>query len=84
MWIWFFSLRNDNKIRKKCKSLISDSNILMLMEDKKKLSRCCSACSIGKRCLKVDSEEEDVQLMVSPGRDQDSLIENREKSSEVS
>lgn len=42
-----------------------DSNVLIMMEDKKKLSWYCSACNIGKRCLKVDNKEEDVQLLVS-------------------
>lgn len=67
----FFSLRNGDETRKKCRLLISDSNMLM-MEEKKKLSCCCSACSIGKRCLNVDSEEEGVQLLVSLRKNQDS------------
>ena len=78
----FFSLRNDHERRKKCKLLVSDSNVLMMMEDKEKMPRCCSACSIGKRCLKVGDEEEDVQLLVSPERDQDS-VDGRDKGIEA-
>lgn len=54
----FCSLRSGHKTRQKCRLLVSDSNVVMMMEEKKKLSCWCSACSIGKRCLKVDSEEE--------------------------
>lgn len=32
----FFSLRNCHKTRKKCRLLMSDSNVLMMMEEKKK------------------------------------------------
>lgn len=68
----FFSLRSGHKTRKKCRLLVSDSNVLMMVEEKKKLSCCCTACSRGKRCLKVDSEEECVQLLVSLRKYQDS------------
>lgn len=61
----FILLRLGHKTGKKCRLLVSDSNVLMMMEEKKKLPCCCSACRIGKRCLKVDSEEESVQLLVS-------------------
>ena len=54
----------------------------MMMEEQEKMPRCCSACSIGKRCLKVGDEEEDVQLLVSPERDQDS-VDGRGKGSEA-
>ena len=52
------------------------------MKDKEKIPRCCSACSIGKRCLKVGDEEEDVQLLVPPERDQD-RVDARDKGSEA-
>uniref|UniRef100_A0A8C8B9S6 Core shell protein Gag P30 domain-containing protein n=1 Tax=Otus sunia TaxID=257818 RepID=A0A8C8B9S6_9STRI len=35
------------------------------MEDKDTESCCCSACSIGKRCLKLSDGEEDVQMLVA-------------------
>lgn len=39
-------------------------------EDKKPLKRCCSACSIGKCCIKYrqTNKEEDVNLLVYKGR----------------
>jgi len=30
--------------------------------------KCCANCSIGKECLKFESEEDDVELMVAPRR----------------
>ena len=58
----FFSLRNNHEIPKKYNLLTSDSNVMIMMEDIKKAPRCCSACSIGKRCLKVEEQEEDIQI----------------------
>lgn len=59
---------------------------MMMMSDKeiKHLSRCCSACSIGKRCLKQGEEEEDVQHLVSNERDSDrgSIVDERQGSEE--
>lgn len=56
----------------------------MMMSDKeiKHLSRCCSACSIGKRCLKQG--EEDVQHLVSNerGSDRGSIVDERQGSEE--
>ena len=28
--------------------------------------KCCAACSVGKECLKYESEEDDFELMVAP------------------
>ncbi|XP_052651733.1 anamorsin isoform X1 [Harpia harpyja] len=65
----FFSLRNNHEIWKKCNLLTSDSNVMMIMEDIKKAPMCCSACSIGKKCLKLEEEEEDIQTLVAPDKE---------------
>nr|XP_009505529.1 PREDICTED: natural cytotoxicity triggering receptor 3 ligand 1 [Phalacrocorax carbo] len=65
----FFTLRNDHGTRKKCKLLMLDSNVLMMMVDMKKPLQCFSACSIGRRCLKLEEEKEDVQMLVVADRE---------------
>lgn len=62
----FFTLRNDHETQKKCILLTSDSNVMMMMDDIKKPSQCCSICGIGKRCVKLQDEEEDVWMLVAP------------------
>uniref|UniRef100_A0A663FGX9 Core shell protein Gag P30 domain-containing protein n=1 Tax=Aquila chrysaetos chrysaetos TaxID=223781 RepID=A0A663FGX9_AQUCH len=48
----FFALRNYYETRKKCKLSVSDSNVLMKMEEKRQL------------CTRVNDKEKDVQLLV--------------------
>lgn len=52
----------------------SDPPVLAVEKDQNKhngktLKRCCSACSVGRRCLKLTREEmeEDLEMLVAPG-----------------
>ena len=66
----FFALRNRPEWLKDCCLVPNDPMVLALEKDQgKKLRRCCSACSIGKHCVKYGkSEEEDIELLVAPGQ----------------
>ncbi|KAK4806989.1 hypothetical protein QYF61_000318 [Mycteria americana] len=70
----FFTLQNDWKSRKECGLIAKDVNVLALEQVRNKMpKRCCSACSIGKRCKNYkepeeEEEEEDVELLVAPGQ----------------
>lgn len=44
----FFTWSNDHETQKKCILLTSDSNVMIMMDDIKKPSQCCSTCGIGK------------------------------------
>lgn len=58
----FFILRNHPEWQRECGYTPQDPMVLALEKEQgnKELNRCCSACSIGKRCLKYGSEEDDV------------------------
>lgn len=72
-----FELRRHPEWQKKCRINVapSDPLIFALEKDKKEknkgkaLKRCCSACSIRQRCLKLTREEveEDLEMLVAPG-----------------
>ncbi|KAK4828091.1 LOW QUALITY PROTEIN: hypothetical protein QYF61_023151 [Mycteria americana] len=51
---------------KKCGMIPQDSMVLTLEKQgrNKSLKRCCSACSIGKKCLKRGQEEDDLEFML--------------------
>lgn len=54
----FFDLLNNPDLQKECRHVPRDPMILALeKEDKKPLKRCCSACSIGKCCIKLSETE---------------------------
>uniref|UniRef100_A0A8B9SD64 Core shell protein Gag P30 domain-containing protein n=1 Tax=Apteryx owenii TaxID=8824 RepID=A0A8B9SD64_APTOW len=65
----FFTLRNHPEWQKDCMLTPKDPMVLALeKEDKRAPRRCCSACSIGKRCIKYrQDEEEDIEMLVGPG-----------------
>lgn len=68
----FFSLRNHPEWQKECGINIAPQDPLVLAierEQKKsgsKLKRCCSACSIGQRCMKLKEVEDRLEDYVSP------------------
>jgi len=64
----FFSLRNHPEWQRQCGMHPHGSMVMALKKGKceKGSKKCCAACSVGKECLKYESEEEDVELMVAP------------------
>ncbi|XP_076217227.1 uncharacterized protein LOC143171928 [Aptenodytes patagonicus] len=73
----FFTLRQHPEWQKKCGINLAPTDPLVLALEKdererekgKVLKRCCSACSIGQRCLKLTQkeQEEDLEMLVAPG-----------------
>lgn len=69
----FFTLRNHPEWQKECGINLApqDPLILAIEKDMKKegagkMKRCCSACSIGQRCLKLNESEERMEDYVLP------------------
>ncbi|XP_055556316.1 uncharacterized protein LOC129734922 [Falco cherrug] len=69
----FFTLRNHPEWQKECGINLAPQDPLILAMEKDmrkdgigKLKRCCSACSIGQRCLKLSESEERVEDYVPP------------------
>lgn len=71
----FFTLRNHSDWQKKCGINLAPQDPLVLAIEKEqrksagKMKRCCSACSIGQRCIKLKKNgermEEDLDLSLS-------------------
>ena len=88
----FFTLRQHPEWQKKCGINLAPSDPLVLALEKDKrgkteLKRCCSACSIGQRCLKWTQEEieEDLDLLTAPRlRITDRQAEARQERSDES
>lgn len=73
MRICFFTLRNHPEWQKECGINLAPQDPLILSIEKDmrrdgvgKLKRCCSACSIGQRCLKLNEPEERMEDYVLP------------------
>ncbi|XP_069716937.1 uncharacterized protein [Phaenicophaeus curvirostris] len=70
----FFTLRNHPEWQKECGINLAPQDPLVLAIEKEhkkngsKLKRCCSACSIGQRCIKLKEVEERLEDYVSPPR----------------
>uniref|UniRef100_A0A493SVC5 Core shell protein Gag P30 domain-containing protein n=1 Tax=Anas platyrhynchos platyrhynchos TaxID=8840 RepID=A0A493SVC5_ANAPP len=69
----FFTLRNHPEWQKECGINLAPQDPLILSIEKDmrrdgvgKLKRCCSACSIGQRCLKLNEPEERMEDYVLP------------------
>ena len=55
---------------------------LIAEQGKRKVKKCCSACDIGKRCIKAKAiQEEKVELEVSPNLDQGNQGQQKSESS---
>ena len=73
----FFTLKNHPEWQKDCGINMPPSNPFMLSLEKEKnkkgdnkLKRCCSACSIGQRCLKLyeQEREDDTEMIIGSQR----------------
>uniref|UniRef100_A0A8B9Z6Y2 Core shell protein Gag P30 domain-containing protein n=1 Tax=Buteo japonicus TaxID=224669 RepID=A0A8B9Z6Y2_9AVES len=66
----FFTLQNHPEWQKEYGINLAPADPLVLALEKEKgksLKRCCSACSIGQRCLKLGGlEEEEIEFLVAP------------------
>ena len=68
----FFTLRNHPEWQKECGINLTPQDPMVLVIEKEKnkqktkLKRCCSACSIGQRCLKVGSQNERLEDYLPP------------------
>ncbi|KAK4828197.1 hypothetical protein QYF61_024631 [Mycteria americana] len=68
----FFTLRNHPEWQKECGINLAPQDPMVLAIEKERnkqnriLKRCCSACSIGQRCLKVGSQNERLEDYLPP------------------
>ena len=66
----FFTLRNHPEWQRQCGIHPHGPMVMALKKGKceKGLKKCCAGCGVGKKCLKFESEEDDVELMMAPRR----------------
>lgn len=70
----FFTLKNHPEWQRECGINIAPQDPLVLALEKEqkkdgnKLKRCCSACSIGQRCIKLRETEERMEDYVAPSQ----------------
>ena len=91
----FFTLWQHPEWQKECGINLAPADPLVLAlekdkKDKTELKRCCSACSIGQRCLKLTREEieEDLELLTAPrlrimGRQDELMQEGDDEGADI-
>lgn len=68
----FFYLRQRTDWQKECKLISRDNLVMSLTAENKKTKSCCSACDIGRRCIKCTVPKEDeieLELEIAPPRE---------------